>query len=128
MKNEPEEFAQYDEKYMRGAENKALRYYFYLSNGLNVLNSFRNLGLGIIAIYFALHLENIWWMVGMGAVSTVLLTVVGFHQVHRAGKVLEWVGIRFSTHFGVRTFNNTQRNVELLEEIRDLLKKNHEST
>ncbi len=115
-------------KYLYGTFNRALRFYFYLNNGLTVLNNFRNLGLGIIAIYFALHLENIWWMVAMAVPSVVLLTIVGYYQVHHAGKVLEWIGIRFSTHFGVRTFNNTQRNVELLEEIRDLLKKNHEST
>ena len=115
------EVTDHDSKYLPGMENLGIRYYYYLNNGLNVLNNFRNLFLGIIALYLALHLNSWWLLVGMFIPSIIILTVVGWYSVHRAARVQEWLGIRFSTHFGRRQFDNVQKQVALLEEIRDLL-------
>ncbi len=116
-----------DEKYLYGKENWLIRAYFYLSNGLNIVNESRNLFLGIIAIYIALKLTNIWWMVGMAIPSIVILTLMGYYTVHRMSKVNEWLSMRFSTHFGIKTFNYNEDNNKLLTEIRDLLKNNANS-
>ncbi len=113
------ELEDYDHKFMPGAENRAIRYYFYLTKGLDVLNQSRNLFLGILALYIALHLDNWWLLIAMFIPSLLILTLVGFYATHRMNKVLEWLGIRFSSHYAVKQFNNVQTQVELLKEIRD---------
>lgn len=118
-----QDITEHDQRYLPGMENRAIRYYYYLNSGLNVLNQFRNLFLGIIAIYLALKLDNYWLLIGMFVPSVVLLTVAGWYNVHRLSKVTEWLGIRFSTHFGKKQFDNIQRQTELLEEIKELLQK-----
>jgi len=111
-----------DEKYLEGTQNWFIRMYFYCSNGLGILNEFRNLFLGIVAVYIASKLDNLWVAVLMFIVCVIILTVTGYYRVHRVAKVLEWVSMRFSTTFGIRTFNYTQATYEMLVEIRDLLK------
>lgn len=110
-----------DDKYLRGKENWLIRAYFYCNNGLNVLNQFRNLFLGIIAIYIALKLDNYLWLILMVIPCIIILTLIGFYYTHRAGRVQEWLGVRFSSSFGLRSFNYTQQTYEVLLEIKNLL-------
>ncbi len=119
----PKDTSEFDERYLKGFENKGIRYFYYLNQGLNILNQFRNLFLGIIALYIALKLENVTWLIIMFLPALLILTVVGYYTVHKMNTVNEWIGIRFSTHFAKRQFDYTQKQMELLEEIRDLLKK-----
>ncbi len=118
---------QYDEQYMHGAENRLIRYYFYLNAGLGILNQFRNLLLGIFGLYVVLKLDNPVFLVLMFIPSVVVLTVLGFYNIHKMNKVMEWIGLRFSSHYAIRQFNFNQNQCELLEEIRDTLKL-HESS
>lgn len=111
-----------DRKNMDGFENTAIRYYFYLMKGLDIVNSFRNLFLGVIALYIALKLENIAWAIVMFVVSSILLTIAGHYNVHKVSKRHEWIGMRFSTTYGIKAFNFSQGQYDLLLEIRDLLK------
>lgn len=111
-----------DEKYLTGKENWLIRAYFYCSNGLGILNEFRNLFLGILGLYIALKWDNVWLAVVLFFVSICILTVVGYYAVHKVGKVREWLSMRFSTHFGMKSFNYQEASYELLVEIRDLLK------
>ncbi len=111
-----------DTQYLAGKYNRAIRYYFYLCQGLSVINDFRNLFLVILGIYIALKLANVLWMVGMFIPSVLLLTVLGYYNVHRVGKVKDFLTIKFSTHYGMKSFNYSQEQVKLLEEIKELLK------
>ncbi len=111
-----------DAKYLKGKENWLIRAYFYCSNGLGILNEFRNLFLGILGLYIALKWDNIWIAIGLFVVSIVLLTLMGYYTVHKISKVREWLGMRFGTHFGMKSFNYQEASYELLVEIRDLLK------
>lgn len=112
-----------DDKYLVGKENWLIRAYFYCSNGLTILNEFRNMFLAIIAIYIALKLTNYWYLLAMILPCLLILTLAGYYMVHKVSKVREWLGIRFGTHFGLKTFNFNEDNNKLLMEIRDLLKK-----
>lgn len=111
-----------DDKYLKGTENWFIRAYFYCSNGLTVLNEFRNLFLAIIAIYIALKWDSIWLAVLLFIACVILLTIAGYYMVHKVGKIREWLGIRFSSHFGIKTFNYAEENNKVLREIRDILK------
>ncbi len=114
---------QYDEKFMKGAENRAIRYYYYLNNGLGILNQFRNLILGIFALYVVLKLENPFFMVLMFALACPFLITLGYYEIHRMNKVMEWIGLRFSSHYAIRQFNYNQGQYEALQEIKMLLSK-----
>lgn len=113
---------QYDTQYLPGIHNRIMRYYFYLNQGVNVLNQFRNLFLGIFAAYFALKLDNPWLLIAMFLPSLLILIGVGYYATHYLSKVQEWLSIRFSTHYARRQFDFTRQQYELLVEIRDLLK------
>ena len=106
-----------DEQYLQGGKNRAIRYYFYLSNGLTILNEFRNLFLGIFALYFALKLDNILWLVVMFIPCILILTATGYYNVHHISKIKEWLNLKFGTHYGIQTFDYTIGTYELLQEI-----------
>lgn len=108
-----------ERKYFKGPTNVAIRYYYYLEQGLNILNEFRNLFLAIFAFYFALKLDNIWLLVIMFIFSCIILTIVGFFAVHRVAKIKEWINLRFSSHFGIRQYDFQKDILTTLKEIRD---------
>lgn len=107
--------------YMVGKENYLIRQYFYVNQGLNVVNNFRNLVLGIFAAYFALKLTNPLWLIAAFILAMPVLVAIGWYQTHRMQKIFEWIGIRFSTYFGIRQFNYSQGTYEMLVEIKNLL-------
>lgn len=110
-----------DNKYLAGPQNRVIRYYFYLSNGLAILNEFRNLFLGIFAVYFTLKITSIPLLIAMFIISVIILTVVGYYVIHHVSKVREWLQIKFGTHYGVRSFDYQKGTYELLKEIKDKL-------
>lgn len=112
---------QYDESFMHGMENRGIRYYYYLNTGLNILNQFRNLLLGIFGLYVILKLENPVFLVLMFLLCLPVLTTIGYYNVHRMNKVLEWVGMRFSSHYAIRQFNYNQGQYDILCTIRNLM-------
>lgn len=108
---------QYDGEYMPGLENRAIRYYFYLNAGLNIVNNFRNLILAILGIYIALHLDAWWLLIAMFIPSVIILTIIGYYVVHRINKIQEWLGMRFSTHYAIKQFNFQEGIYKTLQEI-----------
>lgn len=114
-----------DSTYLKGKENWLIRAYFYCSNGLMVLNEFRNLFLGILGLYIALKWENYFLAVCLFLACVIILTFVGYYRVHKVGKMIEWLSVRFSSHFGQKSYNYQKESYELLVEIRNLLKENN---
>ncbi len=110
-----------DQKFLLGNHNKGIRWYFYLENGVAVLNNFRNLFLGILGIYIALKLTNPIWMIIMLLPCIIILSIIGWYSVHHLNKVKEWLSMRFSTSYGIRAFNFNEEQVKLLKEIKELL-------
>lgn len=117
MNDSPED----EKKYLAGFPNRLIRYWYYLENGLGILNEFRNLFLGIVALYIALKLTNLFLMVAMFIPCCIVLTVVGYVAVHRIAKVKEWINLRFSSHFGIRSFDYQRANYQLLKKISEKL-------
>ncbi len=118
--NELVDLSEEDKKYLNGWHNWLQRMYFYLNSGLNILNQFRNLGFLVAALWVALKLDGVHGILIAAAVvviSSLLLVFVGRYNVHHLSRSGEWLSIRFSTIFGIRTFNNTERQTELLEQI-----------
>lgn len=115
-----------DQRFLYGTHNKAIRFYYYIEKGLEILNAFRNLFLGLLALYVALKLTNVIWILVMFIPSVFILGIVGRYNVHKLSKMKEWLNLRFSTHYGIKSFNYTEEQNQLLKDIRDLLIKQNE--
>lgn len=106
-----------EEQYLKGNRNFFIRVYFYLSNGLSIVNEFRNLLLGIFGVYITLKLEHPMIMVGLFVVAVIILVPVGYFMVHYVSKVKEWLGTKFGSHYAIKNFDYMKRQCELLEEV-----------
>lgn len=102
-------------EYWDGNKNKFIRYYFYMSRGLDLFNNFRYVFLTIFGIYYTLKLKNAMWLITMFGISIPFLMFIGYWSVHHVGKVIDWLNIKFSTHFGMM-------QIDLLTEIRDAVR------
>lgn len=103
--------------YLKGKENFIIRMFYYLHNGVNILNEFRNLFLGVFALYFTLKLTNPMWLVVMFFVSIPLLIILGRYNVHKMAKVNEYLTTKFSTHYALKQFELIEKQVKILKEI-----------
>lgn len=111
------EIIENDRRYMRGVWNFFIRCYYYLEQGLNVLNTFRNLIYAIAAIAIALKIVDYRYMVIMFLAALPPLAIIGYITVHKVNKNKEWINIRFSTHYALEQFNLTKRIAESLERM-----------
>jgi hypothetical protein len=107
-------------KYYKGFGNLLIRYYFYARRGLEFMNEFRYLIMGILAIFAILKLQNFWLIPLMFIISLPVLIFLGWLYVHKVAKPMEYYTVEHSTHWGRYQF-------ELWEDIRNLLKKLLES-
>jgi len=107
--------------YWDGGANKVVRYYFYLNRGLSLLNEARYLIIAILALYAILKMDNPAFLVLMFSVSIPLLCILGWLQVHKMAKIMDFLNVRFSTHY-------SKYQVELQEEQNRLLSKIIENT
>lgn len=110
-----------EEQYLKGNKNFLIRMYFYLSNGLAIVNEFRNLILGIFGIYLTFKLTNPWIMVAIFIFSVAILTPTGYFIIHHVSRVKEWLSTKFGSHYQIQNFDYTKGTYELLVEIKALL-------
>ena len=106
-------------KYWKGNKNKAIRYYFYAQNGLKLLNEFRYLLMAIFALYYALRIDNIFLIPIMFFVALPILILLGWISIHHMQKVMEWIDIKFATHWGRYSYELQEKRNELLEDIKE---------
>lgn len=100
-----------------------IRLYFYLNNGVGILNNFRNLFLGVFALYFTLKLTSPLLLVIMFIIAIPVLVVCGYYNVHHIAKLSEQLSTKFGTHYGIKQFELIEEQVKLLKEIKKLLSK-----
>jgi hypothetical protein len=110
-----------EEMYADNRETKGIKLYFYLQKGVSILNEFKNLFMLIFAVYFALKLTSIIWLVVMFLVSLPILVLIGWYVVNHMSKVIEWLSIRHGTHYQIRQFTLVEETVSELKKITKLL-------
>lgn len=108
-------------RYFYGWKNALIRQYFYLNEGLNVLNQFKYLVGGILAFCFLIKLTSYIWIGGIFLGSLPLLILIGYVWSRRVMRTLEWFNIEFSTHFAKYNIQMQEKHVELLMDIKKLL-------
>jgi hypothetical protein len=102
---------------MKEPKDLLIKLYFYCNSGITIINDFRNLGLGVFALYFALKIEHPLMLVGMFIVSVPILFVMGYYNVHKISSVRERLSTKYGTHFTIRQFELIEEQVRLLKEI-----------
>lgn len=110
-----------EDQYDKGAKNGSIRAYFYLGRGLNELNNWKNLFLGIIGLAIALKFDSVGLMIVMFLVSIPILALVGYVMVHHVSRLTEYLGVKFGSHYAMRNFDYVKAQYELLEDIKRLL-------
>lgn len=110
------------DKYWNGVANRGVRYYFYCNRGLTLLNEFRYLLMGILAVYALLKLDNPWTMLVMFVVAVPILCVLGWVFTHKMARVMDFLNINFSTHFSKYSIEMQERQVKALESIEEKIK------
>lgn len=122
--NQEEIRNEYTKRYDAGILNHGVRAWFYLQKGLNLLNEFKYLVAGILALYYTLQLDSYALLVGIFVISIPILTFVGWFHTHKMAKALEWTAMMFSSYFArynvdlnENTADNTAKTVKLLEEL-----------
>lgn len=119
MKNETN-----DDYHSKSWMNLAKKGYFYLGRGLAELNNWKNLFIGIIGLCIAVKIESIWIMAVIFAISIPILIVAGYVMVHRVSRMMDYLSIKFGSHFATRNFDYVEGQYELMKEIRNMLAEN----
>lgn len=104
-------------QYWDGAENKAIRFYFYAKSGLAFLNEARYLIMGTFALYYTLRLSNPIFLVLIFFAAVPVLIGLGWLAVHRMGRVIDYLNIRFSTHYAKKQFDIFEGMLEELKKM-----------
>jgi len=99
-----------------------IKSYFYLNQGVSVLNQFRNLFLAVFGVYITLKLTNPIIMVVMFLVSIPILIAVGYYNIHKVAKVSEQLSVKHGTHYNIKQFEMLEEQLAILKEIRDRLR------
>lgn len=103
--------------YWEGKENKVIRLWVYTLRGLNMVNEFKYLILGLIAIYVALKLTSPFWIAIIGLSCIPVLIIIGRWELRKAAKVEQWVSTEYGSVLKYQDFNIKVKQTELLEEI-----------
>lgn len=87
-----------------------------------MINEFRNVFFIIIGAYFSLKINLPIWMgavimLGMFLISIPILIVAGWFSVHRMGKVIDYLNVKFSTHYAKEQFEIFKGMYSELKEI-----------
>jgi hypothetical protein len=116
--------SEYTKTYDQGILNHGVRAWFYLQKGLNLINEFKYLVAGILALYYTLQFDSYWILIGIFVVSIPVLTFIGWFHTHKMSKAMEWTAMVFSSYFArynvdlnEKTADHTEKNTKLLEAI-----------
>lgn len=113
----------------KGKDTLLIKIYFYITSGLGIVNEFRNLFLGLFAMYFTFKLTDPWIIVLLFAISLPTLWIMGYINVHKVSKIKEWLNVKYGSHYSIAQYDLMKRQVELLEEIaKNYPQKNNKDT
>lgn len=107
----------YTPRYWEGTSNVLVRYWIYLSRGLDFINQAKYLIAGILGLYAVLKLTNPYWMIVMFFGSLPALVILGHWHLYKVSKTQEYVNTTKGSVLGYKNYNIAVRQIELLEKI-----------
>lgn len=115
---------QYTQTYDKGLLNHGVRAWFYLQRGLSLINEFKYLVAGILAIYYTLKLDSVAVLITIFIISIPVLTFIGWFHTHKMSKALEWTNMAFSSYFARYNVDlaekNTESTIQIEKEIKEI--------
>lgn len=111
-----------EKAYWNGPLNKSVRMWFYFQRGLSVLNEARYLIISIMAIYALLKMDNPWMMLVMFFIALPILGILGWFYTFKMAKTMDWLNVKFSTHYSKYSIEMQERQVKALESIEEKIK------
>lgn len=110
------------QKYMDGKKNFVARQWYYLLQGLATVDKFKNLGFLILGVYGLARFTNPWLMLIVFLICLPVLLFVGFVNTWYINKVVDFLNTELGTHWGRYTFTLSEKQIKLLEEIKEKIK------
>ena len=108
-------------KYWDGWLNGICRLWYYFIRGLEIFDKFKYFFIVFGGLYYLIGKKHLVLLcICVGAAIPIIL-LIGFFSVHKLGGVLDYLNTKFSTY-------SVSKNIQLLEEIRDELKKKNTDT
>lgn len=128
-----------EKRYFKGGVNKAVRLYYYLQQGLQQINAFKNIILGVVAIAVMMRFEQDYFVMGLIGLTTLpFIVVLGWLWIKRGKMSTQYFETKYASPYG-RYGMKVQdihldyflengvppdiKQLELLKEILELLKK-----
>jgi hypothetical protein len=105
------------EKFWNGKMNHLIRLWMYCLRGLDVFNQWRYILMSVFALYYMIHLKHPVLLVGMFFICVPVLCIVGWFQTHKIAKVVDWLNIKFSTHYGMYQIDMQERIMKAVEKL-----------
>ena len=115
-----------EKRFMQGKINLIIRLYFYLKEGVNQASGFRTIGYALIGIagVLAVNGDSNWLLlILLGLASIPMFIYIGWLWVARGKKSEEYYQLKYTSSFGKYAIQMNERQMQLLEEIKDELKK-----
>jgi hypothetical protein len=109
-------------KFWDGRMNRFIRYYFYLQKGLALFNELRYVVMVCLALYAFMKFDNIFLLPLMFFAFIPPLLVAGYISVHYMDKVMEFLNVRYATHYSHYNVELQEKQLKLQEEILTFLK------
>lgn len=107
--------------YWKGTQNRIIRYYFYVNRGLSLLNEARYLVMAVLAIYAILKLDHWIYIPLMFFGALPVLGVLGYISVHFMAKVMDFLTVRFGTHYQKYSVDLQEKTLEALNKLNERL-------
>ncbi len=105
----------YEEDFVKG--NYPGKAVFYILKGTDFVNFFKYVGAGIVVLYVALKLTDVWSFIGMVLISLPILFVIGWIYIHKLARVLDYLTTQHGTFWSRYQFSLLERQIELLKEL-----------
>lgn len=116
-------YKDYVREYDKGLWNRLVRSWYYLMEGLNLVNQFKYVVLGIFGLYVALKFTNYIYLVLLFVTTLPLLVIAGWVYVNKMARNLSLTSMLKSSYFGRYNIDLAEETVSLLTEIRDTIKR-----
>ena len=110
-----------EKRYMRGWINFIIRLYYFLQEGLNQVNQWKYIIMGILGFAFLIKITSYIVIGLMFAGAVPILMLIGYLWVTRGKKSTEYYQTRDTTIFGRYGVEIQERQIQLLEDIKTKL-------
>lgn len=115
-------FIEEQEKTMlSGPKNWSVRLYFYATKGMDIINYFRVLGMGILGFCFITKISDPLKICVFFVIAFPIVIFIGYIFVHYMAVVLEFLGVRYTTAWNKYSFELQERQTDACEKLVKLL-------